>query len=307
METLHVLNGDSSLAQFNKTELEGATFVWREILCEGTTKKDLTSDAFWETRLKFLQKIVPDFDPEQQQQLKVQFQNLNLSNYKEIVLWFEYDLFCQVNLIALLSWIYNLNTTTKVSLICLGEHPNYQKLVGLGEINSNEFAALYPQRILLEDIDLAFADNIWKIYCSDKQEHLLTTIAQSKTPKFKHLEKAFLKHQHRFPNLQNGLTEIESKMMALMVKTPKSKNQLIGEMLRGQEYYGFGDLQYFNFLADLNPLLIEREGKLYVNELGAKVLNNEIDFQVLRKEINQYGGVDLNQYRWDEAQNKLVK
>ena len=168
MKTLHILNGDSSLNQIKQTNIKGDTFVWRELLCEGETKFDLRSDEFWQTRIQFFNEYFDYFEKEKLIELKDQFFSLKISAYKEIVLWFEYDLFCQINLIALLSWLKQSNVDTKIYLICIGEHPNYRKLVGLGEITHIEFEQQYEHKIQLGKADLEFASKIWKIYCSNK-------------------------------------------------------------------------------------------------------------------------------------------
>ena len=186
---LHLLNGDSTLHQFRKTNIEGDTIVWREILCEGKAVADLSTEQFWNTRQVFLQQFVTDFDPQQYEQLKRTFQNIKLSNYEEIVLWFEYDLFCQINLLGVLSWLYakTRNAKIKISLICVGEHPNYPKLVGLGNLTPAEFAALYPNRKELTTVDLVFSSHIWAMYCSANHKQLLTKIQQHSTAAFPYL------------------------------------------------------------------------------------------------------------------------
>ena len=309
MKQLHILNGDSSFHQFDKTQIKGEVLIWREILCEGPTTADVSSDAFWETRRQFLENYVHEFDPELWHQLKEQVQKTALATFEEIVLWFEYDLFCQANLLGALSWIYNSlpHSDTKVSLICVGEHPNYQRLVGLGEIVLEEFEALYPQREQLSQADLTFGDKIWKMYCSDQHEELLAQIKTYPTDKFRYLEMAFHKHQKRFPSSKNGLSEIEAKIVDLTSREARPKHQLIGTLLRTQDIYGFGDLQYAKYIEQLAPILEEKEGKLFVNQLGEQIVQKDLDFNELRKSSNQYGGASLADYRWNESNGSLER
>jgi len=49
------------------------------------------------------------------------------SDHEEVVLWFEHDLFCQVQLIFLLNWLAQRELgKTKLSLIFIGEFPELQ-------------------------------------------------------------------------------------------------------------------------------------------------------------------------------------
>ena len=58
--------------------------------------------------------------------------------YDELVLWFEHDVFDQLNLIQLLTWIRdNVPPTTPVSLICIGSFPGRPDFKGLGELTPN--------------------------------------------------------------------------------------------------------------------------------------------------------------------------
>jgi hypothetical protein len=56
-------------------------------------------------------------------------------SYDELILWFEHDLFDQLNLIQLLTWIRErLPTTKPVSLVCIGSLPGRAEFKGLGEL-----------------------------------------------------------------------------------------------------------------------------------------------------------------------------
>ena len=52
-------------------------------------------------------------------------------SYDELILWFEHDLFDQLNLIQLLTWISERFPAGKpVSLICVGSFPGRPQLQG---------------------------------------------------------------------------------------------------------------------------------------------------------------------------------
>ena len=105
-KTLHILNGDSTVEIFDKTTILGDIVVWREMLCEGVIQNEIGSDAFWKSRYDFFESEfnvnkLEYFDKTIKELIKLE----ELSNYKEVVLWFEYDLFCQINLIAACSYL----------------------------------------------------------------------------------------------------------------------------------------------------------------------------------------------------------
>ena len=62
--------------------------------------------------------------------------------YDELVLWFEHDLFDQLNLVQLLPWIRErLPSPATVSLVCIGSFPGHPAFKGLGELSPGELGA----------------------------------------------------------------------------------------------------------------------------------------------------------------------
>ena len=292
MELLHLLNGDATLQQFKQTNIKGDRLVWREMLCEGETIAEVGTPLFWEKRGTFLRDFAPDSFEEHFERNKRAFSEVAPSKYEEVVLWFEYDLFCQINLLGLLSWIYNQPVKPgNISLICLGHHPKYEGLVGLGEINPAEYEALFENRIELDHSDLEYANNIWLSYCSDDHSNLLDLIEPSRADKFPYLEEALRWHQKRFPNPQNGLDDIETQVVQLLAETPMEERKLVGKLLRRPGFYGFGDLQYFKYLEELAPILDKSDGIIRLNERGQQVAAGTLSFKSIRQAERCYGGV----------------
>ena len=68
-------------------------------------------------------------------------------SYDELILWFEHDLFDQLNLIQLLTWIRErLPPENVVSLVCIGSFPGHPRFKGLGELRPDELASLLGTR-----------------------------------------------------------------------------------------------------------------------------------------------------------------
>lgn len=295
MKFLHLLNGDSTLHQFKQTEIRGDCLVWREILCEGETIEKMGSPLFWEKRAAFLRYFSPPSFDKHFEKNKKAFSEVNLSEYEEVVLWFEYDLFCQINMLGLLSWINDQDLPkTKIALVCLGHHPKYEKLVGLGEIEPTEYYQLLEERTELEKEDLAYAARVWKAYCSADHSNLLHFIEPERAEKFPYLEEALRWHQKRIPDPANGLDEIESFIVQMLAKQPLEKRSIVGALLQRENFYGFGDIQYFKYLQDMEAILKEIEGKVALNATGQEVLAGQRRFAELRNVERRYGGICID-------------
>ncbi|MBX2844306.1 MAG: DUF1835 domain-containing protein [Flammeovirgaceae bacterium] len=304
---LHILNGDCSLFQIQKTDIVGETLVWREMLCEGPVSKNIQESDFWNNRQQFFldsyQVKGKDYEEKSINEIK---KLDDCEKFDEIILWFEYDLFCQVNLLGVLALIYQKNIPVKKwSLVCIGELPGYDKLVGLGEIDAKLYLNLFENRTLLNNNDLKKANNIWRQYCSDNPVPILE-MADEMSKNFPYLKPAIQAQFKRFPSSFNGLSQIQHEILNLInSENIETAKQLVGILLRKENYYGFGDLQYFK-LIDSVSLLIERNTSFSLNPLGEKVLAGQENF--LDLENNQYwiGGSLNSKFVWNEKLNQLV-
>lgn len=306
---LHITNGDSTTNYLKSLQFEGEFITWREMLCEGKTSIDVGSEDFWKTRFEFLKssykvtkKTFIDFT------LK-EYRNLcQKKDQQEIVLWFEHDLFCQINMIAIVSWIKRFKKGEKVSLICSGDVKGSKKRLGLCELNKTQIQQHYKNRVELTQDDIEYADYIWQLYCSDSPLRLETVHKFNPMSPFNYLSEAIEMHLKRFPSIENGLNSVENYIVQTAHKTnPTSKHQLVGNLLSNQEVYGFGDLQYFQKIEKLktlftsfHPVKLSRKGKM--------ALENQLNFyRTLRDENAYLGGVKQYSYLYHNSTDKLFK
>jgi hypothetical protein len=77
------------------------------------------------------------------------------SGEDEIALWFEHDLYDQLQLLQLLDWFAARPPQEKLSLLCIGAHPEMANFSGLGQLTPAQLAALVPQRRAIIDEELA--------------------------------------------------------------------------------------------------------------------------------------------------------
>lgn len=285
---LHILNGDATIPEFRKSGIKGDLVIWREALCDGPVSDPIRENLFWEKRATYIQEGLGGEN--YADKMLTELDKLrDLSSYNEVVLWFEYDLFCQVNMLACLSFIDH----EQVSLICLGNELDGQ-LRGLGEISAGHFQMLFKGRSFLSKEDISYARAAWQAYVHPTPEKL-RTLTPSST--FKHLKPAIEAHLTRLPQ-KNGLNDLEVKMLDGIREGVNDERMLVGTMLRKQGYFGLGDMQYFYYLNQIRPLL--HEDKLEVNESGQRIIQGLAVFP----QPNQYiGGVfrpDYYQKEWGQ-------
>lgn len=272
--TLHIANGDSTAEILKKTTIKGDSIVWRELLCEGPICSEVGSDEFWKKRYAYFENEIgiskiKYFDKTIKEILKTEDAHLN----SEVVLWFEFDLFCQVNLIALCDFLLqNFRKDITYSLVCTGYVKGKDRLQSLSDFTTDEFLALYENRIKLSKTNLEFASECWNVYAENDIEKLKNF--NLKNRKFMYLKAAIEQHLKRFP-AENGLNEIQQKTLEIISSKPLTEGEIIRELLIWQQQetvYGFGDLQYALELKKLKNYYTIKDTKYFVTPEGEKLL-----------------------------------
>lgn len=94
----NILNGDHLAYQLEKTTIEGEIIVCREALIQGNLQADNLKD-FWKIRAGSISKDYKVTEESYYTKAVSEFEKiLQIPDNSEVNLWFEDDLFCQVNL-----------------------------------------------------------------------------------------------------------------------------------------------------------------------------------------------------------------
>lgn len=305
---LHITNGDSFTSRLESLQLKGDIITWREMLCEGKTLCTVGSESFWKTRFEFLNKnykITKSWFVE-----KTLKEYRSLCNHKQqdqIVLWFEYDLFCQINMLAVLSWLKTHRRHAEISLVCSGNEDESDKLYGLNELSNEKLMELYQNRTVLSQDDIEYADYIWQLYCSDNPIRLENQIANNDF-QFEYLSDALKTHLKRFPTIKNGLNELENHVLEIAAgKKPKSKADLMGELVTNQGFYGFGDTQYERIITTLKPLF-KSFNPVKLSKKGMEVLQSETNYYSQIRDNQMYLGGSLKyNFLYNTETDRILK
>ena len=158
----NILNGDGLAYSFAESNIAGEIIVCREAFIDGELAGgDLPT--FWQSRATFLsipnaeyqEKVVKEFD-------KI----INATDGAEFNLWFEYDLFCQVNMWFVLSMIQSLSIKKTVNAVYTAHLAETDKQFwnGFGLANSEELNICKSNRITLNEADLNLGTALWSAY-----------------------------------------------------------------------------------------------------------------------------------------------
>lgn len=328
---LHIHNGDATAETAKKAAIPGEHLAWREALVCGPAPGGLAADEFRGVRAKHLAEAYGVALEKCESELREQEDALSrFPDHEEVVLWFEHDLFCQVHLIYLLDWFAQRELgQTKLSLICIGEFPGVPHLHGLGQLNEEQLASLFPQRQEITPEQSNLGSKAWRAYSSPNPKEI-ESLLESDLSAIPFLERALSKHLQRFPSTENGLGRIETVGLELIAKGYRNFRSLFPAFTRRESEYGFGDAQLYlemKRLAGASTPLLKLSGvdrrtamdsakmllsSFEITELGKAVLDRKQDF-VGRNGIDYWlGGVHLEgdeaPWRWeDQAQELLTR
>jgi hypothetical protein len=240
---IHVLNGDSLGEKF---PFSGGIIICRECLIEGPVNETDLAE-FWKQRAAYLAKTFAVDEQQYFTDVQAQIENLRNVNPADFInLWFEHDLFCQINMWFVLDFIRSQKLG---NIIYRTMPPDSIEDVwsGFGKLTATDLQECFEKRVRFSASDIELASDLWSAY----QQNDLDEIRRLSTTGslcFKYLEEACDAHIQRF-NSKPGRPQRKLKELRLRGLTDFS--EIFNEFKRSEGIYGFGDLQVKKMLAEL--------------------------------------------------------
>src|SRR5215213_97717 len=235
----NILNGDSLAHSFPDAKIAGDIIVVREALMDGDLSGDNLND-FWRTRAKYHRST----EAEYHSGVATEFEKIiNAPDNTEFNLWFEYDLFCQVNMWFVISRINSLSINKKVFAVYTSylDRSNKQFWNGFGQATTDELTICFANRILLNDVDLQFGHDLWEAYKNANLEEL-SRLSKNQSTTFPHIQEVIQAHVDRFP--KDGEKGRPEKVLEDITKNISTDfNKVFQEFWNRESIYGFGDTQ----------------------------------------------------------------
>ncbi|MBX2846271.1 MAG: DUF1835 domain-containing protein [Saprospiraceae bacterium] len=247
MDRFHIVNGDTTKDLLVEAGLKEPIIVWREMLCQGPVRPDIGSDAFWELRAEFL----ADFTGQNSKmyyysEAVEEFQKINTlsESHSKIVLWFEHDLFCQINYIACLTYLQPLLKGHEVEIV-FPRLETEDGLLNFSDYDPETVLDLLETKHLLTDQEVLEGRVFWHLWCQKNIEQMQQALSEE-TYHFPWLSVAIkmyasllLPDGEQPPALYSYLS-----VKKHIQKLPK--DEVIQECLTNPafQWLGFGDLQY---------------------------------------------------------------
>ena len=327
---LHLTNGDSTVYSLRDGGMHGDIVPWRDILHEGPVPADLPADELDECRARFLAGLGgTSYEAARASFAEREVALTAALDGDEIVLWFEHDLYDQLQLVQILSWFAaHPAFTARLSMICVDAFPGVERFIGLGQLDGAQLASLLPHRHPVTTTQLELAERAWGAFRSPEPTAIQELIRGDTSP-LPFLGAALLRHLQQFPWVAGGLSRSERQVLEVVAAGVRRLDQLFQGTQDLEDAPFLGDSVLWLYLADLasgpRPLLratdgapigdpsaqAERERQLQLTDDGRAALRREADWITLRGGVDRWlGGVHLEgpqaAWRWDGEKELLV-
>jgi len=337
MRTLHLTNGDHAAEAIGLSGLTGDILPWRDILHDGPVPDDRDPAGFRRVRADFLSSRGWSTSDAVLSTLIERDQRLDaVAEDDELVLWFEPDLYDQLQLMQVLARLARRGEPLpRVSIApadCL-----------LGPLPPENFPALYESRRLLDANDMSIGAEAWEAFTADTPDTLLAvttrldgqrstrTYADDPAIRLPYLTSALRRVLEEFPDTQAGLSRTERQVCEILANGPRSLRTVFQAQQKAESWVWLGDSSFAWYVQRLSdcasPLVLHANGSRVVTSsrstggksfwdrpveltpLGHDVVRDRAD-QVQINGIDRWiGGVHCQtrrHWRWDPHHHNLA-
>ncbi len=288
---LHVTNGDLAAALIRQTGVLGEVIAWRDVLHEGPVPAGLPLERMSETRARFIAACGWASFTEAIRQFSAR--DAALRSARRVTLWFEHDLYDQLQLIQILATLAQQPDTT-ATLIAIDRFDGTPEFRGLGQLTPAQLATLWPQRQPVTAAQLTLAARAWKAFTSPDPTALRAFLAADFGP-LPLLRAALERLLEEYPTHATGLGRTDRQILSAIAGGAENFETLFQRTQAAETAPYHGDTSLRLHLDDLlrAPAPLAAGPPYRLTDLGQRVLGGEIDARALQPGARWIGGVHL--------------
>ena len=321
---LHVTNGDHAAGKILQARLGGQVVPWRDVLHEGPVPEGLADDALAERRARFI--AGEGWEDYGLARARIDWRDVTLAeapDHDEVVLWFEHDLYDQLQLIQVLERLARIaGERVRLSLIVVDE--------ALGPLDPPRLRELFGLRVPVSPAQLEVAREVWAAFRAPEPS-AIERLAERDTSALPFLAGTLRRYLQQFPSTGNGLSRSEIQILEALADGARTLRDAFQASNDAREEAVFlGDIVWASYLTGLSrgagPLVLFDDGtavarpaardrsafwsrRVQLTDAGRAALAGDLDW-VRHAGIDRWlGGVHLRGHgpvwRWDEATRRL--
>ncbi|SFV59361.1 hypothetical protein MNB_SV-13-185 [hydrothermal vent metagenome] len=307
LKILNIVNGDVTIEIIKKADINGDFLPWRDFLHEGPVLQMVSIKQLSKIRAFFihqqgfgsLEEIEKEFQ-ERDKKLK------DYHKYKKIILWFEHDLYDQLQMLQILSWFQSNNIgNIKLNLISTDRY--------FIESSSHEIRELlnYEEKISKEHLELA--QKAWLAFTASNPLAWFKLLDED-LHLFPFLKDTIIRMLEEYPNTRNGLSKSEHQALLTISKGIRNPNEIFQNCQKSEKRKFMGKIIFWKILDDFieNRLIYsQKNGQiLQITKQGQQVLKGEINYLHIKPIKRWIGGTKLtndNVWCWNIKEQTINK
>jgi hypothetical protein len=313
---LHITNGESVTSTFRQVRFPGIYLAWNDVLHDGPVPHTETLSDLSDIRAQAL----AGFGAGDYEKIRAGFTNRDKTledfrKHQDVILWFEHDLYDQLQLIQLLDWFAHQDMSgVNLDIVQIDSHPGVRPFHGLGQLSGTQLARLFPMRKRVMPEQTAIATDAWQAFRNSNPNDLLEFL-QPKYAEMPFLSAALLRFFEEYPWTTDGLSRNERQVLQAVAAGKRKKQEIYMES-RKQEDVPWGDASVYLRLAWLstgpNPAVVEaQKNEFTITDSGRQLLDGKADWIKLQGGIDRWlGGVHLmgeqSPWRWEQKSKTLI-
>lgn len=241
---LHITNGDSAAGLIRAAGVPGVVLPWRDVLHEGPVPADLSLDELRPIRALFVAGAGwLDFAAALREFGERDAMLDDFRAHEEVVLWFEHDLYDQLQLAQLLDHLSGRDHGgTRLTLVCTDEY--------LGLCTPARLRALYDARPAATPRQLDLGRDAWAAFRAPDPGAVVELLRRD-TADLPFLAGALLRHLEQLPSTRDGLSRSESQALeAIAAGAPALADAFAASQAREERFF-LGDSVFLLYLEEL--------------------------------------------------------
>lgn len=312
---LHITNGDCAVQVMKQAGLDGDFLPWRDILHDGPVQANLTLPQLSQIRAQFIAHHIVGED--QLTGVQNSFSERDecfarLAEYDKVMLWFENDLYDQLQLLQILAYLQRLKSS--LSLI--------QGAFYLGRLSPDELLALLPLAQTVSPAQLQLGKQAWRAFVADTPLAWMALMTD-KGEVLPYLSMTVTRLLQQYPDKDTGLCRIAWQSLLILTKGEQTAADLFSLYQQTESPQYLTDSSFCAVLAPLlnaKVALIHCKGKtglhcpladqlVSISDFGRQVLSGQASAFAVMSIDRWIGGVHISQdnlWCWDSQLTCLV-
>jgi hypothetical protein len=317
---LHVTNGDSAVERIRAAGVEGTVLPWRDVLHEGPVPGGLPLERLSAVRADFIASRGWATADEARRGFAERDRVLAGSGDEdEVVLWFEHDLYDQLQLIQVLDWFAD-HPHPRLTLI---NPPEY-----LGMVEAERARELFDARQIVSRGQLTLARWAWDAFRAADPRQIETVVFAGDAALLPHLPGALFRLLEEYPAVGTGLSRSEEQILIAFAGGPSTLVDAYPASHHDvEDAVWLGDTTWMGYVERLasgaEPLLaweedadaaeraVAMQRRARVTDAGREVLWGRADAVWMNGIDRWIGGVSLDgrevPWRWDADEERIVQ